>query len=95
MLTFVGPGPASKVFTQIAGKVQQILDCSSRFGAVRSPLIDPPAIFCYEGALFIGDLILPANVKIYVKGSDGRYSLSETVKYSDLVDANIWKLRVP
>ncbi len=86
MLTFVSPGPASRVFTELGGKIEQVLKCSSRFGAVRSSLVVPPAILCFQGQQFSGNLIIPNIVEVYLKVSNGRYLRSKTLGYSEVVE---------
>ncbi|MGI0134465.1 MAG: hypothetical protein ACREBW_05860 [Candidatus Micrarchaeaceae archaeon] len=67
LLTFENPGPDTRVFGEVDGKIKSLLDCTSRFGAAPLPFRARTGVVCFEGAKWIGSLLVPSRAKIYLR----------------------------
>jgi hypothetical protein len=70
-VTLVTPGPTTRVYGEIGGRVQEIFTCTSRFGGtvIESPALQVAA--CFEGERVVGDRFLPERVKLFVRKQSG------------------------
>jgi hypothetical protein len=87
VLTF-NPGPTTRAFTDVNGKVQQVFECSSRFGAVAFPLLGARAaprhcLVCLQGEQMVGRFRLPTTAKIYLYTESG-YTFGGETPFSEL-----------
>ena len=85
LLTFENPGPTTRAYSEVDGKVRQIFECTSRFGAEAVPIWTEygGALVCLQGEQMVGSLWLPTVAKIYVRGEKS-YELAEEGPYRDL-----------
>jgi hypothetical protein len=83
MLSFVYPGPTTIVYSFIDGRVQQTLECTSRFGADPLPVYGTHAIGCLRGEKMVGNLWVPVTVQIFLRHRKG-YELAAEVPFEDL-----------
>ena len=82
VLTFENPGPTTRAYSEVDGKVQQIFECTSRFGGQVLP-IDTGyggALVCFQGEQMAGRLWLPTVARIYLRGEKG-FDLAAEVPY--------------
>ncbi len=84
-LSFDNPGPITRVYSEVDGKVQQIFECTSRFGAEDVPIgtVYGGALVCPQGEEMVGRLWLPTIAKIYLRGEKG-FELAAEVPYNQL-----------
>lgn len=82
------PGPTTRAYSEIGGKVRQIFECTSRFGAESVPIetMYGATLVCFQGAQMVGRLWLPTVAKIYVRGEKS-YDLAAEVPYRSLFQA--------
>jgi hypothetical protein len=82
VLTFEDPGPTTRAYSEVDGKVRQIFECASRFGATSVPIWTTygGALVCYQGEEMVGRLWLPTVAKIYLR-SEKSFDLTAEVPY--------------
>jgi hypothetical protein len=85
VLTFENPGPTTRAYSEIDGKVKQTFECTSRFGGEALPISTTQggALVCYQGEKMVGRLWVPTVAKIYLRGEKG-FDLVAEVPYSRL-----------
>jgi hypothetical protein len=82
VLHFESPGPTTRAYSEVNGKIVQLFECTSRFGAEAVPIGTKygRALVCYQGEQMVGRLWLPTVAKIYLRGDKG-YDLVAQVPY--------------
>jgi len=82
VLTFENPGLTTRAFSEVDGKVRQIFECASRFGAGAVPIATMygGALVCYQGEEMVGRLWLPTVARIYLRGEKS-FDLAAEVPY--------------
>jgi hypothetical protein len=82
VLTFENPGPTTRAYSEVDGKVRQIFECASRFGAGAVPIATMygGALVCYQGEEMVGRLWLPTVARIYLRGEKS-FDLAAEVPY--------------
>jgi hypothetical protein len=83
ILSFVYPGPTTRVYSYIDGRVRQTFECTSRFGAIPLPVYAAHAIGCLQGEKMVGNLWVPLTVQIFLRHRKG-YELAAEVPFEDL-----------
>jgi hypothetical protein len=83
ILSFVNPGPTTRVYSEVDGRVQQTLECTSRLGAIPLPIYAVHAIGCLRGEKMVGNLWVPVTVQIFLRHRKG-YELAAEVPFEDL-----------
>jgi len=85
ILTFVYPGPTTRIYTEVDGEIQQIFECTSRFGGISLPLYPGRAIGCLQGEKMVGNLWVPLTVQVYLHQKSG-YQLAGEVPFDRLYE---------
>lgn len=85
VLYFGNSGPTTRAYSVVDGKILQIFECTSRFGAEAVPIrtMYGGALVCYQGEQMVGRLWLPTVAKIYLRGEKG-FDLATEVPYRSL-----------
>ena len=88
VLTFENPGPTTRAFTLVNGKVRQAFECTSRFGALAFPLfrdnqVHNHCLVCLQGEEMVGHDWLPTTAKFYVYTETG-YKFDGEVPFAEL-----------
>jgi len=88
VLTFGDPGPTTRAFTEVKGRIQQVFECTSRFGALAFPLVEGKqthrhCLACLQGEQMVGRNWEPTVAKLYVYTGTG-YALDAEIPFSEL-----------
>jgi len=88
VLTFENPGPTTRAFAEVKGRVQQVFECTSRFGAAAFPLEGAKqrhrhCLVCLQGEQMVGRNWLPTTARFYLYTESG-YSFDGDVPLQEL-----------